>query len=1094
MTEWNWQQATTLVERAGWRRSARAEYSTPERVTDRGRKRLAKWRSQPPFDSDEWFQRRLFQVGLTEPEFLELLSRPVGGPPGVKPPAWAIQVCNALADASNGESCVSTERTLAKPQNQLLELVRPLIARWVTRLREEIRSLKASSATQSFEPDTAEEIFVNLLHDRLLPIVARTMTLELNVARLQGLLRGERSEERFQSFIDRIKRPEVRRELLSEYPVLGRLAVTSLDQWLSGSLEFLERWSADWPLICGALCPGESPGPLASIDGDAGDGHHGGRAVWIVRCRSGFRVVYKPKAIAVERHFQEVLQWLNDRGASPPFRTLRVLDRGCYGWEEFVAPQGCRSAEEVTRFYERIGSYLAILYALSAADFHHENLIAAGEHPVLIDLEALFHPSGFEVASRSADDIAGQSFVDSVLGSGLLPVPRWSEHNAGASDISGVGADACRQLPTLVPGWKDPGTDQMRFVRNSAVTHSSDHRARLNESVTDPLDYLDAIERGFRKTYWLLENHRQELLVPGGVLERFANDEVRVVLRNTSTYGDLLQDGSHPDVMRDGLDRDRLFDRLWDEVRERPGLAQLIPAEIEDLWRGDIPLFTTRPKSRDLSAGAGRDFEEVLDESGLECAKRRLDQFGAPDLGRQLWFLRGSLTTLASHTRTPAHRRRSPLIESETACGCDEFLAAARAVGDRLEATAFRHDKEIAWIGLRPMREKQWLLVPLGLDFYDGIPGIGLFLAYLGAVSGEERYTSLARATLSVIRHRLRPDRRQKGLSELGGFTGWGGVLYTLAHLAEIWNEPEILAEARAMAEVLPRRFAKDQDLDIIGGAAGCIAGLLCLHACSPSGFLLEAAHQCGEHLLAHTRQMPTGLGWTPRADTNTPLAGFSHGAAGISWALLELAARTGEDRFRTAAQGGIAYERSLFSPQAGNWLDLRIPGTDLGQSARDSHRFTVAWCHGAPGIGLARLRCRPFLDDPLVDSEIETALRTTVASGFGHNHSLCHGDLGNLELLLEAGTTWPRSAWTADANRFGADILRSIRTGGWVCGNPLAVESPGLMTGIAGIGYGMLRCAEPSRVPSVLSLAPPILHAAADDRIVRQCGDKTAV
>jgi lantibiotic modifying enzyme len=35
----------------------------------------------------------------------------------------------------------------------------------------------------------------------------------------------------------------------------------------------------------------------------------------------------------------------------------------------------------------------------------------------------------------------------------------------------------------------------------------------------------------------------------------------------------------------------------------------------------------------------------------------------------------------------------------------------------------------------------------------------------------------------------------------------------------------------------------------------------------------------------------------------------------------------------------------------------------------------------------------------------------------------------------------------------------------------PLGAETPGLMTGLAGIGYGLLRLAEPERVSSVLLL-----------------------
>ncbi|MFF4618758.1 hypothetical protein [Nonomuraea jabiensis] len=35
-------------------------------------------------------------------------------------------------------------------------------------------------------------------------------------------------------------------------------------------------------------------------------------------------------------------------------------------------------------------------------------------------------------------------------------------------------------------------------------------------------------------------------------------------------------------------------------------------------------------------------------------------------------------------------------------------------------------------------------------------------------------------------------------------------------------------------------------------------------------------------------------------------------------------------------------------------------------------------------------------------------------------------------------------------------------------------VQVPGLMTGLAGIGYGMLRAARPDRVPAVIALERP--------------------
>ena len=85
------------------------------------------------------------------------------------------------------------------------------------------------------------------------------------------------------------------------------------------------------------------------------------------------------------------LQWLNAEGLRYSHRVLTVLDRGTYGWVEFVDATGCDSREALQRFYWRQGSFLALLHLLSAVDFHLENLIAAGETPCLVDLEALFH-------------------------------------------------------------------------------------------------------------------------------------------------------------------------------------------------------------------------------------------------------------------------------------------------------------------------------------------------------------------------------------------------------------------------------------------------------------------------------------------------------------------------------------------------------------------------------------------------------------------------------------------------------------------------------------------------------------------------------
>jgi type 2 lantibiotic biosynthesis protein LanM len=637
-------------------------------------------------------------------------------------------------------------------------------------------------------------------------------------------------------------------------------------------------------------------------------------------------------------------------------------------------------------------------------------------------------------------------------------------------DLSGLARSEGQQTPYPVPQWRDEGTDAMRLERTRKPLSGARNCPTLNGAAVDPLDYQEALLAGFTSTYNLLARHRDELLAAAGPLAGFAHAEVRVILRSTKNYAVLLGESFHPDVLRDALDRERLWDRLWAAVPGNPRLAQAIPFERADLEEGDMPLFTTCPASRHLWSSGGERLPDFLAESGLERARRCLRRLGAADRSRQLWFLRASLATLA----VPAPRPSAPSAGDTPAdrpAGRDDLLAAARAVGDRLEELAVQGTDDASWIGLVMAGRRHWNLAPLGSDLYGGLPGVALFLAHLGALTSEERYTRLAGRAARAWQRHLEPSADH--VTAIGAFSGWGGILYTLAHLAALWRQPELRQQATALVDRLPALIAQDEGLDLIAGAAGCIGALLGMERDGPSPRVRAAAVQCGDRLLARARRLPTGLGWVARDGADQPLTGFSHGAAGLAWALLHLAARTGEDRFRSAALGALAYERSQFVPGAGNWRDLRRE-LATEQPGGEPPACMAAWCHGAPGIGLARLGSLPHLDDATTRAEIATALATARAHGFGGNHSLCHGDLGNLELFLQAHAVLGERRWRTEAERIAGGILADIEGRGWQCGHASAVETPGLMTGLAGIGYGLLRVAEPERVPAVLVLAPP--------------------
>jgi len=1075
----DWLNALTLDERVVATESQGSSWIGAPLNSKIAVRRLERWKGQSPFMNEAYFNQRLEADRLTEEKFLQLLGESAESIYNRLPsqPAWLIQLEQAFSefDSSSPSGDAIPTAQLKKRATGFSVAAEPLIRSGFRRLHSQLRLIEQSQPALPFDPHKIEELFLPHLLKSLARMMTRAMVLELNVARLQGALRGQTPEERFRSFLERLSQPEAAIAILKEYPVLARQMVTCTDDWVESSLEFLSRLCADWDSICASFTGGEDPGKLAEVTFGAGDTHRQGRSVAIATFSSGFKLVYKPRSLAVDVHFAELLTWFNERGDHPAFFAPRTLDRKTHGWSEFVSAKSCACQEEVRRFYERQGGYLALLYALEAVDFHFENLIAAGEHPVLIDLEALFHPRLSDMhSSGGAQGFAVKVIDNSVLRVGLLPQRLWANDESEGVDLSGLGGMPGQLTPTDVPGWESVDTDHMRLVFKRMEMQGSLNRPHLDGAQIRIEDYVDALVAGFTSVYRLLQKHRDELLSDDGPLIRFANDEARVILRPSMTYALLLDHSYHPDVLRNALDRDRLFDRLWAVVPERASMSKVIPAEQSDLKRGDLPVFTSRPDSRDLWTSANQRIADFFDETSLDLVRRRLGNLGEDDLSRQIWFIRASLSAL---TRGKGRDKwgGSRLREPESVAGPGDLLAAARKVGERLGQLALRQNEQVCWISAKLINERAWNVVPTGLDLYSGLPGVALFLAYLGDAASEDRYTALAKNALASLTELYREQQAQTAPVKfgIGAFSGLGGLIYVLTHLAILWEEPELLAQAESIVGLLPNLIDEDEDLDLIGGAAGCARVLINLYRLTSSRRALAAAIQCGDRLIAKAQPMSPGIGWMTKITAARPLTGYSHGASGMADALLDLASLTGERRFREAGLEAIAYERSQFMPELNNWPDFR--DFDPAESKAELGAMT-AWCHGAPGIGLARLRSLSQFDDAGVRREIEIALKNTLDRGFGLNHSLCHGDLGNLELLLEAGARLGNPQCFGRTKQIASMILESIKEDGWICGIPLGVETPGLMDGLAGIGYGLLRLANPARVPSVLTLAPPRL------------------
>ncbi|MBP7775510.1 MAG: type 2 lantipeptide synthetase LanM family protein [Acidobacteria bacterium] len=903
------------------------------------------------------------------------------------------------------------------------------------------------------------------------------------LARMIGDRPGGDGDARYRAFVARLGREEGLGALAVRWPSLARLVSLAVSDWVDAAAELLVRYAADRRALAPFITGGDgAPGVIAGIAPYLSDPHRGGRTVAILEFESGARIVYKPRPLAMESALQQLLAWCNRSGALPcDLRTVPVLDRGDYGWMAHVAARPCESRDAAERYYTRAGMLLALLHLLRGTDCHWENLVAAGEHPVLVDAEALFHhdlaPAVFGEDVVPPGTSLDHAFEQSVLRTGLLP--RWAPGQDGGIglDISGLGGVG--HLPSVRQRqWVAVNTDTMRQDVVEAPLAPRANTPSLGEQQADPDDYVDWIVTGFEAFCGLVQSRRGLLLSSSSPLKEFADLPVRFVYRPTSTYHAILRAAATAPCLREGIDRSLALEavaRAYLQSAGRPAAWPVLAFESAALERGDIPYFQARTSGTALDAGVP--VAGFFDRASHACALERLASLDEAAVAREAALIRGAFLarrldraapSLTPHDRFAADEALETVAPLET----ESLIAAALAIGHALRDRAIAaSDGSVNWIGLaRAADADRYQLQPLGAGLYSGAVGVALFLAALDDVTGRHEYRRLCQAALSPVLRALSFDHRDvlarwAAGAGIGGGEGLGGIVYGLVRVGRLLGRAEPIDVAARLAELIsPELVARDRVFDVIGGSAGAILGLLALHDAIGEVTILDRAQRCAAHLLEH-REPGTGTYRTWRTVDRAPLTGFAHGAAGIAYALLRLHAARPDAALVAAAREAIAYETQTFAPDVMNWPDFR---THQGVSGPV---FLANWCHGAAGIALARLGGLDALDTPGVRDDIEHGLATTRAWGLHDVDHICCGNAGRAEVLHVAGARLGRAGLTDRARRQAAWVVkRAADTGGyWVIpGLADRVFSPGLFQGVSGIGYTWLRLARPD-LPSLL-------------------------
>lgn len=923
-------------------------------------------------------------------------------------------------------------------------LERGLIAPFAPQLQAHAEDLYDQISVSDFCPSKSarQSIVEHALSSQMVSfenLVRRAVILEINILRLRKTLVGTSPAERYANFLKLCESRSYRISFHKKYPVLARLTHTKLENWKNSTVELIARLTADWLEICLTFDIDINDNVTGMSTG--GDTHNSGRAVTTIDFYSGKSIVYKPRSISMENIFQKLVGYFNSKINDLDLRTIRVIDKNNYGWVEFIKAEEATSQQQMKAFFLKLGALTAITHTMHGVDFFFENVVASEDGPVFIDLETLFHQNADRKTAVSARDKTQLSLYDSVLGMGILPQPQQGANEGEVFDISVIGARKNQQAPYSVTGVTNSSRDDISIKKIPGwipSTHSSPTEDKVSAEVRSSfLSGYDLV------TNYILENKKEYL---SGPIASFSKTIRRLIVRDTKTYGDLQIDESHPDLLRDQSEREWHWDNLWSELKRRPMLNKFIYSELQQVLHGDIPYFYGEVNCRTVTGSDNSkiNLDDIIKKNPFELVRDNIEALNIDDIDKQRWYIGTSLGMIDARGLTgPVLHQEKGLYENSIVVG--DFIL-----------TKLLHFDDESWFvatqnptpGVTQNRAVSFLPASHGL--YDGVAGVAYFLAVLEQATSKREYRFAAESLLKG----LLTDIGNNFATNNSGFTGRASIVYVLDKLLMMWGDIlDINKVIHSLLSKIKLEIEEEKNLDILNGIAGISLALL--------PYVSRSGNRVGIDILRIIKMKLNSAHKTLlKLDEPTQgldyLRGFSHGLSGIALSLYRLSEYFEEQNSLSLSKKLILHEAELVGTS--QWTD--------------SHKFgsgpLTAWCHGAPGIVLALSKMPRLLEDPIVREYFDRALDYSFEAGLYDSACLCHGSLGNIDILKTAQLDSSRSEHIREITITVIDKLSAEGFSSF--GNDQSF-SLSLMTGISGLGYGLLRLSDTSTIPCVLSL-----------------------
>jgi|GEM_PF-7043963 len=516
-----------------------------------------------------------------------------------------------------------------------------------------IKDLKNRKAIDIKKTDCISGLIRRQTIQNIERIVERVLIQDIHRKKETGFLQGKTPEEQYRFYHEKwLDCRENVYKILKEFPELARLLFMEIQCNYELADEILEHLETDYSQIIKTFCHGRDFGDIREVS-FMGDAHNRGKKTARVEMDNGVTVHYKPHCLQNSQRYQEIYAYLCKKAGISCIEQ-RYLIRDTYGWEKHIEWQCCHTEEEVRRYFFRMGIHLMLGYTLGVTDLHGENVMAHGEHPVIIDLETC---PGYIIQTEesSVRRKTETLLAKSVLHTGILPVLTWGAGKE-AVILSAVNTGKI-VTPFRVPAVKKAETSEMYIDYQPVEFEIKENTLKINDKIVNAYEYAGNLEQGFRFAY-------EKVLTDKAItemLEAFYDTGARVILRHTQQYSMYRFLSWHPDYVGERKRRAQLLQVMHREG-ETETQKKIHDYEIQDLLENDIPCFHTEGRERCIYTGDGKSVKDYFPVSPYESWKIHMKHLGKKDCQYQCDLIWLSMT-MQRKKRSSFYKKHSGTVQ-----------------------------------------------------------------------------------------------------------------------------------------------------------------------------------------------------------------------------------------------------------------------------------------------------------------------------------------------------------------------------------------------------------------------------------------------